>query len=107
MGDLASGRPHARFPKSSCWHPVVALDHLAYNHLDYRRSNRLSKVWMAGIDPIDLHPVGSEDIPFAGPLGCILLFFKRMRVKISKRMRMKMKNLRQAYHVASLARCVT
>jgi hypothetical protein len=61
---------------------VVALDHLAYNYLDCRRSDRLSKVRMAGIDPIDLNPVGSEDILFAGSLGCILPFSKRMRMKM-------------------------
>jgi hypothetical protein len=37
---------------------------------------------MAGIDPIDLNPMGSEDILFAGYLGCILPFSKIMLMKM-------------------------
>jgi hypothetical protein len=79
-GDLVSGRPQSRFPTSSCRHFMVARHHLAHNHLDCGHRDRLSKMRMAGVDPIDLNPVGSAIILVVGSLGGILLFSKRMLI---------------------------
>jgi hypothetical protein len=61
---------------------VVAFDHRAYSHLDCRRCDGLSKVWMASVDPTDLNPLGAEIIHVAGFVGGSMpLLEKRMRVK--------------------------
>ena len=68
---------------------MVAFDHRAYGHLDRRRCDGLSKMRMAGADPIDLNPVGSEIIHVTGFVGGIVPLLERVL----------MKNPRQAYNL--------
>jgi hypothetical protein len=60
---------------------VVAFDHRAYGHLDRYRRDRISKVRVAGVDPIDLNPVGSEIIHVTRSVGGIVPLPKGVHMK--------------------------